>query len=151
MAAIAGVPTEVVIESGVPTEPGVPTVSEVVAQWQISAPLSVAEAAELLGVSPHTVRYYERAGLLRVPRSASGHRRFDEAALRRLLFLIRMRSSGMPIGDLHRYVELVDRDASIAERRDMMLRHRRRILEQITELQAALAITDYKLETYGAP
>ena len=68
-----------------------------------------------------------------------------------MLFLIRMRSSGMSIADLHRYVELVDQGASIAERRDMMLRHRQRILDQIAELQTALAITDYKLDTYGAP
>lgn len=129
----------------------VPTVSEVIDGWQLSEPLSVAEAAELLAVSPHTVRYYERAGLVRIDRSASGHRRFDETALRRLLFLIRMRSSGMSIADLHRYVELVDQGASVAERREMMLRHRAQILDRIAELQAALAVTDYKIETYGAP
>lgn len=137
--------------TAVPTVPAVPTVTEVIDGWQISEPLSVAEVADLLGVSPHTIRYYERAGLVRIGRSASGHRRFDEEAIRRLLFLIRMRSSGMSIADLHRYVELADQGASVAERREMMLRHRQRILEQIAELQTALAVTDYKLEVYGAP
>lgn len=128
----------------------VPTVSGVLDDQPISEPLSVAEVAERLAVSPHTIRYYERAGLVTVDRSAAGHRRFDQAAVGRLLFVIRMRASGVSIADLQRYVQLVDRGASIAERREMMLRHRQRIVEQITELQAALAVTDYKLDTYGA-
>lgn len=82
--------------------------------------------------------------------AGSGHRRYDSDALRRLLFLIRMRSSGMSIRDLHRYVQLVDQGpATVDERLDMMNRHRRDILDRIADLQVALMITEYKIDTYG--
>ena len=58
-------------------------------QWDI------ATTAEYLGISAHTLRYYERAGLVKVGRDASGYRLYDAAAVRRLVFITRMRVSGM--------------------------------------------------------
>ena len=66
----------------------------------VTEPLGVAEAAELLDLSPHTLRYYERIGLVTVPRDSVGNRVYDDAAVRRLVFLSRMRLSGMAISDL---------------------------------------------------
>ena len=52
------------------------------------AGLRVAELAELVGVSPDTIRYYERAGLLpRPPRTRSGYRSYDTQAIDRLRFI----------------------------------------------------------------
>lgn len=109
----------------------------------------IATTAEHLRVNPHTLRYYERIGLVHVPRDAAGHRRYDAPAVRRLVFLIRMRTSGMPISDLRHYVELVEagRD-TVPERRDMLLEHRDTLRSQIAQLQLALAATEYKLATY---
>lgn len=56
----------------------------------------IATAAAHLGVSAHTLRYYERIGLVEIPRDEVGHRRFAAPAVRRLVFLTRMRASGMP-------------------------------------------------------
>lgn len=111
--------------------------------WDISA------AAEHLGVSPHTLRYYERADLVVIPRDQAGHRRFDAPTVRRLVFLTRMRASGMPIADLRRYVDLVDAGAdTIPDRLDLLLEHRDTLRSQIAQLQLALAATEYKLATY---
>lgn len=71
-------------------------------------PLGVAEAARLLGLSPHTLRYYEQEGLVRPARNASGYRAYSAADLRRLIFLTRMRVSGMTMAHLRRYVALTD-------------------------------------------
>ena len=113
----------------------------------------IATAAEHLKVNPHTLRYYERIGLVVVARDSAGHRRYDAAAVRRLVFLTRMRTSGMPISDLRHYVELVDAgDTTVPERLDMMLEHRDTLRSQISQLQLALAATEYKIATYeGAP
>ncbi|BBH70735.1 transcriptional regulator [Actinoplanes sp. OR16] len=113
-------------------------------------PWDIATAARHLEVSPHTLRYYERIGLVSVPRNQAGHREYDAAAIRRLVFLTRMRTSGMPISDLRHYIELVDRgDITIPDRLDLLLEHRDTLRAQIARLQLALATTEYKIATYG--
>lgn len=109
----------------------------------------IATAAAHLGVNPHTLRYYERIGLLEVARDAAGHRRYDAPAVRRLVFLTRMRTSGMPISDLRHYVELVDAgQGTVPERLDLLLEHRDTLRSQIAQLQLALAATEYKIASY---
>ena len=117
---------------------------------EIDEPLTIAQTAEMLDVSAHTLRYYERIGLVSVPRDASGNRRYDADAVRRLVFLTRMRLSGMAIRDLQHYVELVDEgDDTVPERLEMLLEHRDTIRRQISELTLSLAATEYKIATYG--
>lgn len=112
-------------------------------RWDIST------AADHLQVSAHTLRYYERIGLVSVPRDASGYRRYDAAAIRRLVFITRMRTSGMPIAELQHYVQLVDTGPqTVPDRIDLLLEHRDTLRNQIAQLQLALAATEYKLATY---
>ena len=109
----------------------------------------IATTADRLGVSAHTLRYYERIGLVRVERDPSGRRRYDAAAVRRLGFLTRMRTSGMPIRDLRRYIELVEagRD-TVPERLALLTEHREGLRSRIDELRLALAATEYKIAAY---
>ena len=109
----------------------------------------IATTADRLGVSAHTLRYYERIGLVRVDRDASGHRHYDAAAVRRLVFLTRMRTSGMPIRDLRHYIELVEagRD-TVPERLALLTEHRDGLRARIDELRLALAATEYKIAVY---
>jgi DNA-binding transcriptional MerR regulator len=70
--------------------------------------LTISDAARASGVSAHTLRYYERAGLLDpVDRAASGHRRYAEEDLARIQFLTKLRSTGMPIRQIREYAELM--------------------------------------------
>jgi DNA-binding transcriptional MerR regulator len=116
----------------------------------LDGPLTITQAADLLDVSPHTLRYYERAGLVTVGRDPGGHRSYDAGAVRRLVFLTRMRLSGMPMRDLQHYVRLADQgDETVPERLDMLLEHRDTIRGQIRELTLSLAATEYKIATYG--
>lgn len=113
-------------------------------------PMSITELAELLDLSPHTLRYYERAGLVDVGRDPSGHRVYDAQAQRRLVFLTRMRLSGMPMRDLQHYVDLVDQGSDTEpERLDMLIEHRDTIRRQLRELKLSLVATEYKIATYG--
>jgi DNA-binding transcriptional MerR regulator len=112
--------------------------------------MTIAEVADLLDVSAHTLRYYEREGLVTVTRDGLGHRVYDAAAVRRLVFLTRMRLSGMPMRDLAHYVDLVDAgDATVPERLDMLIEHRDTIRRRIRELTLSLAATEFKIATYG--
>jgi DNA-binding transcriptional MerR regulator len=116
----------------------------------VPEPLMITEVAELLDVSPHTLRYYERAGLVEVARDSNGHRIYDAQAVRRLVFLTRMRLSGMPVRDLQHYISLVDAgDHTVPERLDMLLEHRDMLRRRIRELTLSLTATEYKIATYG--
>lgn len=112
--------------------------------------MTIAEVSELLDVSAHTLRYYERAGLVAVDRDSLGHRVYDAEVVRRLVFLTRMRLSGMPMRDLQHYVALVDAgEDTVPERLDMLVEHRDIIRRRIRELRLSLAATEYKIATYG--
>lgn len=112
--------------------------------------MTIVEVADLLDISPHTLRYYERAGLVEVARDGNGHRVYDDRAVRRLVFLTRMRLSGMPMRDLQHYVALVDDGAeTVPERLDMLLEHRDTIRRRIRELTLSLTAVEYKIATYG--
>ena len=117
---------------------------------EIETPMTIAEVADMLDISPHTLRYYERSGLVDVERDAEGHRSYTAQAIRRLVFVTRMRLSGMGIRDLQHYIALVAAgDDTVDERLDMLLEHRDTIRRQIRELTLSLAATEYKITTYG--
>ena len=60
--------------------------------------MTISEAAEASGLTAHTLRYYERAGLLDpVGREAGGRRRYSDRDLSRIAFLTKLRATGMPI------------------------------------------------------
>ncbi|TCC23416.1 MULTISPECIES: MerR family transcriptional regulator [Kribbella] len=112
--------------------------------------LSIAEASELTGLTAHTLRYYERIGLLDVRRDSAGYRSYDRRAMARIVFISRLRASGMPIGTISHYLELVlEGDHTEPQRLALMQEHRDRIQRQLRDLQLALAVTDYKITVYG--
>ena len=101
------------------------------------------EVASAAGVNIETLRYYERVGLVHVDRDESGYRVYDTAAQRRLVFITRMRLSGMPMRDLQHYVSLVDAgEETVPERLDMLLEHRDTIRRRIRELTLSLTATE---------
>jgi len=71
--------------------------------------LTISDAAEATGLSTHTLRYYERAGLMLDPveRAPSSHRRYTEAEIRWVTLLTRLRATGMPIRRIREYADLV--------------------------------------------
>ena len=76
----------------------------------MNASYSVGQVSDQTGLSAHTLRWYEQVGLLDpVERDAAGRRRYVATDLDRLRFLIKLRSTGMPVRDMIRYIELVRR------------------------------------------
>ena len=113
--------------------------------------LTIAEAAELTGLTAHTLRYYERDGLMLrdVPRSSSGHRVYAEADLRWVTMLTRLRATGMPIREVRHYAELCQAGAgNEAERLDLLRTHRARVLTQLAEVTEHLGAIDNKIGIY---
>lgn len=112
--------------------------------------LGIAEVGGLVGVSTDTLRYYEKAGLVTVPRNASGHRLYDKRAIGRVVFITRLRASDMPIRDIERYVRLVDEGPhTVPDRLELLLAHRDEVRRRLSDMRWALAIVDHKIATYG--
>jgi DNA-binding transcriptional MerR regulator len=117
----------------------------------VNASYTVGEVSERTGLSTHTLRWYEQVGLLDpVDRDAGGRRRYVESDLDRLRFLIKLRSTGMPVRDMVRYVELARcGPATVAERLELLVEHRERVLAQIEALTDDLKIIKYKIDLYS--
>jgi DNA-binding transcriptional MerR regulator len=116
----------------------------------VSDALSISEASERTGLSTHTLRYWERAGLLEpVERNGSGHRRYADNDLLRITFLTRLRATGMPIREVRRYAELIKGgDATNEERLQLLEAHRRAVLAQLEETAGHLELIDLKINLY---
>jgi DNA-binding transcriptional MerR regulator len=112
--------------------------------------MTIAEAAAQAGVSAHTLRYYERAGLLaRVGRNGSGHRDFTDEDVEWVVMVTRLRATGMPIRAIREYAELVRAgDGNEAERLALLEAHRERVVAQLEAIQRNLELVDYKIGLY---
>ena len=112
--------------------------------------LTISDAARASGVSAHTLRYYERAGLLDpVDRAASGHRRYAEEDLARIQFLTKLPSTGMPIRQIREYAELMRGGDDTHEARLALLEaHRDAVRAHLAETERNLQLIDYKIGYY---
>jgi DNA-binding transcriptional MerR regulator len=113
--------------------------------------LSIAEAARRTGVSAHTLRYYERAGLVVTPvdRTSGGRRRYYQLDLDWIVICTRLRATGMPIREIRRYAELVSEGhGNEKERLALMEAHRANVIAKLAEVQEHLKLIDHKIDVY---
>jgi DNA-binding transcriptional MerR regulator len=112
--------------------------------------LSVSEAAAEVGLTSHTLRWYEQEGLVApIGRDSVGRRRYTEQDLSWLGVLTRLRRTGMPVRDMRRYAELARQGAHTTdERMRLFEQHRQRVRERIAQLQQDLDFVEYKISIY---
>jgi DNA-binding transcriptional MerR regulator len=111
---------------------------------------SIREVAEKSGLSPHTLRWYERIGLLdAIDRGSDGRRRFTNEDLEWLALLTKLRDTGMPVKDMLRYAELVRSGAGEAERLDLLSRHREEVRRAVARQRECLKLLDFKIDFYS--
>lgn len=102
------------------------------------------------GLTAHTLRYYERIGLISdIARDAGGRRRYTRADMEWLRFLMRLRDTGMPIADMLHYAELRRQGESThAERGELMARHLAALQSRIAHLQELATYVAAKVQWY---
>jgi len=115
--------------------------------------MSIQEFSRITGVSSHTLRYYERAGLMpRVERNAGGHRRYGERHERWVGFLRHLRMAGMSIATVRRYVTLLDKgQTGDAQRMALLRAHRDDLAGRLENLKHHLAAINQKLRDGCGP
>lgn len=113
---------------------------------------TISEVAAHTGLSAHTLRWYERIGLMpHIDRSHTGQRRFANRDLSWLDFIGNLRLTGMPVADMVRYAELVRMgEDTFAERQALLTAHREQVRQRINELRESLAVLDFKISGYAS-
>lgn len=112
---------------------------------------TISEVVAHTGLTAHTLRWYERIGLMpHVDRTHTGQRRFTNRDLDWLDLVGKLRLTGMPVADMVRYAELVrEGEHTFAEREELLTTHRANVRERIAELQSTLEVLDYKIDVYA--
>lgn len=111
---------------------------------------TIQQVAEITGLSEHTLRYYERIGLIHpIHRANNGHRRYSADDTGWIDFLNKLRATGMSIQQMQRYADLQRQgDATLPERLEMLKAHRLKVEAEMSELQAHLNVICYKIAIY---
>lgn len=113
--------------------------------------LSIGQVAEVTGLSAHTLRLYEREGLIatRVQRCAKGRRVYTDDDVQWLIVCTRFRAAGMPLADIRRYAALVRQGPGNEDQRlDLLRQHRQYVQGRIAELTESLDLISHKVRVY---
>lgn len=112
--------------------------------------MTIAQVAKKYNVTPDTLRYYEKAGLIpAVRRTAGGIRDYSESDCGWVEFIRCMRGAGVQVEALVKYVSLFQKgEATFEERRKILLEQREKLAARIAEMQRSLDRLDYKIENY---
>jgi DNA-binding transcriptional MerR regulator len=111
---------------------------------------TIKEISELTNLSDHTIRYYDREGLIPLlSRSPMGVRQFSEDDLEWLKLICCLKNSGMPIQKIKEFMLLcLSGPETLEERRKLLLDHKHYILDQMKNLEDSLNIVNHKIECY---
>ena len=112
--------------------------------------MTIAEVAKKHGLTPDTLRYYERIGLLpKVARTAGGIRDYSDEDCRWVEYIKCMRLAGVSVETLVEYVTLFHQGSdTVTARKKLLLEQREQIVSKIEELNAVLERLDWKLDGY---
>lgn len=112
----------------------------------------IREVAEMTGISAYTIRYYENIGLIPgVDRTEGNARLFSDYNVSWLRLVNCLRTTGLPVEQVRRYIELCRKgDSTIRERGEMIFRQKKVLKEQIRKLQLQMEVLKYKEDYYKA-
>ena len=112
--------------------------------------MKISEVSKKYNISPDTLRYYEKEGLLpNVKKNASGIREYSENDCNWVEFIKCMRGAGLSIEALAKYIELFYKgDSTKEERKNILTEERAKLIEKRDAIQATIDRLDYKIDAY---
>lgn len=112
--------------------------------------IAIGELSRLTGLSTHTLRFYESAGVLKpIARAATGHRRYHSDDVLWLEFVLRLKLTGMPLAEIKQYAQLrAQGEMTLSPRLTMLKLHRERLVAKMAELSECANALDEKIRTY---
>ena len=114
------------------------------------AAYNVHQVAEKFGISAHTLRYYDNAGLFPdMQRDKNGARVFTDEQLEWLGIVMCLRSTGLSIADIRHYLALcAEGDSTLEERYGIILAQKKRAEEERAEIDKKLEVLSKKAAYY---
>lgn len=112
--------------------------------------MTIKQVCDKYGLTPDTLRYYEKIGMIpNVSRTSGGVRNYDDAALGWVENAVCMRNAGVPVESIIEYVELYQAgDETFEARRDLLQEVQTKLLEQKRQLDAAIDRLTFKIGRY---
>lgn len=114
--------------------------------------LSIGDAAAACGITPDTLRYYEKEDLLLkpAPRNGAGRRRYHAHDLAWIAGLVMLRETGMPISEIRQMAKLYRQPGTDLARLELLERHRDRMIAEQQRVARHLAAIEHKIGSYRA-
>ena len=112
---------------------------------------SIQEVCNRTGLTAHTLRYYEKEGLLNhVERSAGGFRQYSDEDLEWLGLICCLKNTGMPLQEIARFVQLAhEGDQTLEERVELLKNHRVQLILRMEEMQKYLDKITWKVNFFS--
>lgn len=112
--------------------------------------MTIAEVGKKYNLTPDTLRYYERIGLIsNVPRNKNGIRNYDDKTCKRIEFIKCMRGAGVEIEILIEYMSLFEKGKStVTARKKLLEEQRKRLLEKQENIKTTIDKLNYKIKLY---
>ncbi len=112
---------------------------------------SIQDVSKKTGLSAHTLRYYEKEGLLsNVERTAGGFRQYTDEDLEALGLICCLKNTGMSLQEITRFVTLThEGDQTLKDRVEMLREHRESVITRIEEMQKYLEKVTWKLNFFS--
>ncbi|MDO4943389.1 MAG: MerR family transcriptional regulator [Lachnospiraceae bacterium] len=112
--------------------------------------MTISEVGKKYDLTPDTLRYYERIGLLRnISRNKNGIRNYNEENCQTIEFIKCMRAAGVEIGALIEYMNLLERGKSTVKARKKLLEEqRKKLLKRQKSMNETIERLNYKIEYY---
>ena len=112
---------------------------------------SIQQVCEKTGLTAHTLRYYEKEGLLTgVARSTGGFRQYSDEDMEWLGLVCCLKNTGMPLQEIARFVRLAhEGDCTLEERVELLKEHREKLIERMEEMQRYLDKITWKVNFFS--
>ncbi|AGF58744.1 MULTISPECIES: MerR family transcriptional regulator [Clostridium] len=113
---------------------------------------TINEVANICNISPYTIRFYDKEGLLPfVSRNSTGNRQFSDSDLNVVKLICCLKNTGMQVKEIRRYIDLVMQGVETnGQRKQIMIDHRKEVIKQIDDLKKNLNIIDLKIALYDS-
>ena len=112
---------------------------------------TIQDVSQKTGLSAHTLRYYEKEGLISgVERSKGGFRQYSDSDLEALWLICCLKNTGMPLNEIARFVTMTRQgDQTLKERVELLRAHRESVIKRMEEMQRYLDKVTWKLNFFS--
>jgi DNA-binding transcriptional MerR regulator len=110
---------------------------------------SIGEVAQMLGISTHTLRYYEKEQIILPDRNENGERLYSESHIQWLRFVLKLKETQMPVNKIKEYAHLyTEGEHTSLARLDLLVEHKQSIEHQLKTLEETNKMLEQKISFY---